>query len=381
VRAALVAAARGAVAGGDRAALEQFRAAHVVPLNPEREAQWGAALAQSTDANLATILDALVCGADAAAAYRALASVLPGIEPAASELVEASLLLAPDRPMTHLTRALLRFQRGDVAGALADADVVARESAEAASSLRTYASIVFRPFDDWPRRERLAADPELEALPLELAHDVADVRRVIGVYATRLARARAAVRALTGHAAASSAAPASWTPPDTQSVLAAGPVALRRETIVCDPDPDAPAGDGTPETIEIDEELATDGAGVPGLLAAAHADWAALSWLCWAVGLDGVGLPDTIARSAELPAAMQFFVRRTWRIKDRLTSGSLISRSQGVPGFEWQGVDIDELPRHLVEMAADEYVAVRSMFIWLASPDALSPFQDDIRSA
>jgi len=373
VREALVAAARGAVAGGDRAALERFRAEHIVPLTAEREAQWGAALAQSTDATLVTILDALVCGADAAAAYRALASVLPGVESTASELCEASLLLAPDRPMTHLTRALLRFQRGDVAGALADADVVARESAEAAASLRSYAAIVFRPFDDWPRRERLAADPELEALPLELGHDVADIRRVIGVYATRLARARAAIRAL--------AEPAVWTPPDTLSVLPSGPVALRRETIVCDPDPDAPAGDGPPDTIEIDEELTTDGAGVPALLAAAHADWSALSWLCWAVGLGGVGLPDTVERSADLPAAMQLFVRRTWRIKDRLSSGSLISRSQGVPGFEWQGVDIDELPRHLVETAAEEYVAVRSMFLWLASPDALSPFQDDIRAA
>ena len=65
---------------------------------------------------------------------------------------------------------------------------------------------------------------------------------------------------------------------------------------------------------------------------------------------------------------MKMFVQRTWRIKDRLSSGSLVSRSQGVPGFEWQGVDIDALPRHLAEMAAAEYVAVRSMFLWLGEP-------------
>ena len=117
--------------------------------------------------------------------------------------------------------------------------------------------------------------------------------------------------------------------------------------------------DAAPETIEINEELATDGAGVPELLAVAHADWAALSWLCWAVGLDRVELPDAATARAELAPAMKMFVRRTWRIKDRLASGSLIARSQGVPGFEWQGIDIDELPRHLAEMAAAEYVAVR----------------------
>jgi hypothetical protein len=32
-------------------------------------------------------------------------------------------------------------------------------------------------------------------------------------------------------------------------------------------------------------------------------------------------------------------------------------------------------------MAAAEYVAVRSMFLWLVSPDSMSPFQDDIRDA
>ena len=69
------------------------------------------------------------------------------------------------------------------------------------------------------------------------------------------------------------------------------------------------------------------------------------------------------------------------RSKDRLTTGGLVARSQGVPGWAWQGIDIDELPRHLTEMAAAEYIAVRSMFIWLASADALSPLQDDIRDA
>ena len=44
---------------------------------PEREAQWGEALSQATDATVASVLDALVSGADAAACFRALASVLP----------------------------------------------------------------------------------------------------------------------------------------------------------------------------------------------------------------------------------------------------------------------------------------------------------------
>jgi antitoxin component YwqK of YwqJK toxin-antitoxin module len=374
VREALVAAARGAVIARDRALFDGFRAAHVVALAPEREAQWGEALTQSTSSTVASILDALSSGADAAAALRALASVLPGTRPAAIEAVDASLLLAPERRMTHLTRALLRLQHGDRAGALADADAIAGESAEAAESLRSYAAVAFRAFDDWPGGQTFAPDPELDGVTLEVAHALDEIQRVAGVYATRLERLRSAIRALVG------GAEAGWLPPDVAHLLPSGPIELLRETVECEPDPAAPA-DAEPEKVEVDEELTTDGAGVPSLLAVAHADWAALSWLCWSVGLDRVALPQAVAMPADCALAMKHVVHRTWRIKDRLSTGGLLSRSRGVPGFHWQGTDIDALPRPLAEAAAAEYVAVRSMFLWLATPGTLTPFQDDLRDA
>jgi antitoxin component YwqK of YwqJK toxin-antitoxin module len=375
VREALVAAARGAVAARDRAPFDELRAAHVVALAPEREAQWGETLAQSTDATVASILDALIGGADAPAALRALASVLPGSRPVAMDMVEASLLLAADRHATHLTRALLRLQRGDQAGALADADVIGAASPDAAASLRSYAAIVFRGFDEWPGGRTFAPDPELAGVTLEIGHAVDEIQRVAGVYATRLGRARDAIRALAGDGA-----DGAWVPPDVSHLLPSGPVDLMHDTVECEPDPEAAPG-AEVEKVEIDEELTTDGAGVPSLLAAAHADWAALSWLCWSVGLDRVALPETVTVPGDCALAMKQIVQRTWRIKDRLSTGSLLSRSQGVPGFEWQGVDIDALPRPLAEVAAAEFIAVRSMFLWLASPDTVTPFQDDLRDA
>jgi antitoxin component YwqK of YwqJK toxin-antitoxin module len=377
VREALAATARAAVAARDRDALARAVAEHVVPLAAERAAQWGEALTQSTSATPSQMLDALICGADPASVFRGLASVAPGTSAAAADFVEASLLLAPERHMTHLTRALLRFQRGDQAGAMADAAVVERESAEAAESLRTYAETMFRPFDSWPARESFGPDPELADVVVEPAQPLEAVRHLIGVYATRLARTRDAIRALLDGGDSPS-----WLPPDPAALLPDGPVALRRERIECDPD-----DQGTVETIDINEEVDADGAGVPVLLGIAHQDWAALSWLSWAVGLGAprtpaeLRMPDAVSPPAELAAAMKMIVRRTWRIKDRLTTGSLVSRSQGVPGFDWQGVDVDELPQHFAELAAGEYVATRSMFLWLASADALSPFQDDIRDA
>src|SRR4029077_20019566 len=186
VREAFMAAARGLAATGDRTVFDRLRAEHVVPLVAEREAQWGEALSQSTDGNLASILDALICGADAAAALRALASVLPATGPAAIELVEASLRLAPDRRMSHLTRALLRFQRGDRAGGLADAEIVAGESVDAAESLRSYGAIVFRGSDAWRGRTPRTPDPELAGVVLEIGHGPDEIRHMVGVYATRI---------------------------------------------------------------------------------------------------------------------------------------------------------------------------------------------------
>ena len=380
VREALAADARAAVAARDRELLVRAVAEHVVPLTPDREAQWGESVAQSSDATPSAILDALMGGADAASVFRGLASVLPGPSAAAADFVEASLLLAPDRRMTYLTRALLRFQRGDEAAARADADIVAQESTEAAESLRSYADTMFRAFDWWPAREEFAPDPELVDVVVEPAQSLESIHHLIAVYGTRLARVRDRIQALLG----GGAPPPPWMPPDPSALLPDGPVALRREQIECEPDEA-----GQPQSVELDEQVDIDGLGVPVLLGLAHQDWAALSWLLWAVGEGAppssgparLSIPSAVAPAADLAAAMKMVVRRTWRIKDRLATGSLLSRTKGIPGFEWQGMDIDDLPQHFAQLAEGEYVAARSMFLWLVSEDSLSPFQDDIRDA
>jgi hypothetical protein len=271
-----------------------------------------------------------------------------------------------------MTRALLRFQRGDEAGTLADAAVIADEAPDVAASLRDYVRAVFRPYDFAPADEPLVVDEDLVGVTAEIAQTLEAIQRMVGVYATRLRHQRAAVTALDG----AGGAPA-WLPPDLASLLSDGEVPLRRETIMCDLEP---GEEGPPDRIEIDETVSTAG-GAPALVGMAHADFAALTWLCWATGLDRVALPTTIAPRAELATAMRRVVTRCWRAKDRLSTGGLVSRARGVPGFDWQGTDIDALPSYLAELAADEYLAVRSMFLWLASPDAMSPFQDDIQQA
>jgi hypothetical protein len=376
VREGLCAAARAAARDGDRAALERTIAAAVVALAPALAAQRGEALEQSVEVKVRTILDALVGGADAASVFRALAAVLPGVNAAAADFVAASLLLAPERRATHLTRALVRLQRGDEEGARADLAIVAAESPDAAVMLVGQLQAVLRPFDSWPAREQLLVDPSLAELGAGLVRELDEVRAAVGVYATRIGRARAAVQALIG----AGATPV-WLPPDLSALLPAGPVALRREKVSVD----LSQGDlGQEEMaemteVEINEEIVTDGVGVPALLSEAQADWGALSWLCWSVGLDRVALPAALAEPPLFAVAMKTIVTRCWRAQDRLKTGGLLARANGVPGFGWQGIDIDALPQHLAHAAAEEYLRARSVFLWLADPEAVSPFQADLR--
>jgi hypothetical protein len=39
------------------------------------------------------------------------------------------------------------------------------------------------------------------------------------------------------------------------------------------------------------------------------------------------------------------------------------------------------LPPQLAQSAAEEYLRARSAFLWLASPDVMSPFQVDLRAS
>jgi hypothetical protein len=337
--------------------------------------QTGEALTESSDASAVAILDGLVGGTDPAAAFRALVSVLPGSGDAALELVEASLLLAPERRRTHLTRALVRVEHGDEAGARADAAIVEGEAPDAVESLRRYVGLLFRPFEPFPPSKDVPPpDPELGETTIDVGQNLEAIRQMVGVYATRLRLLRGRLRSM------GVPEDVAWLPPDLTALLPDGPVSLRRERVTCDVEEDAPPG-SEPEVIEVDEAFGLADRGAPALLVTARSDYQALAWLCWAVGLDRVALPTSIAPPDRFTEAMQMIVKRHWRAQDRSRTSGLLALTKGVPGFEWQGIDIDLVPSPITWMVVAEYLAVRSMFVWLASPDAITPFEDGIREA
>jgi hypothetical protein len=141
------------------------------------------------------------------------------------------------------------------------------------------------------------------------------------------------------------------------------------------------AGEMQVETIAIDERLVLDDASVPALQRFARGDWAALCWLCWSCGLDRAALPDALEPPPNCGPAAGMSIERTWRCRDKLASGGLVAMTRGVPGFEWEGMAIDAMPRVLAEVMTEEYLEVRAMFLWLCDETARSPWQSDLRAA
>jgi len=378
-REALCAAARAAAARGDTAPLQAMLDGLTLPLGPAARAERAQPLAGPAIV-AGAVLDALVAGADPAAAFRALAGVLDPGSRAALDFADVSLLLQPGQPKAHLTRAFIRIEHGDDRGARADAEVVAAADPAAAQALQVQLAQRFPVFDFWPAREPLVDDPEVPAQQPEQSLEA--IRHVVQVYATRLERRRAEIQARLG-AAGRDAGSANWVPPDLRTtLLLRGPIALRRYDVTVPMESET--GEIEMTEVHVDEDLPPEklaGATVAELLEQARGEWAALTWLCWSCGLNRVELPDRVAPPPSFTAAIARAVGRCFSAHDQMLTSGVRARMQGIPSFIWEGIALDQLPNHLAAVAAAEYLELRSMFLWLALDDSVSPFQADLREA
>jgi hypothetical protein len=380
---ALVAAARAATAAGDAAPLRAELARRALPRQAESALGLAAEIVKRADGRLDLVANALPAGADAPSLLRALASSLTGREAVGLELVDAALLLAPDRADCRVTRALLAIHLGRPGATLADAAALPEDYAEQRAFLEAYVRVVFSTYPFAPAGVELRTSfpdvPERPDQPLD------KVRAQIAKYATRLSLVRDAVLARVD----AGAAPA-WVPPDPTALLPEGPAPLETwefEEVIEDDEPqndDGEAAADAPEPeahlVTVDETLALDASTpLPTLLRQARREWLGLCWMCWGVGLDRVVLPDRVAPPPDFGQAAGLSIERLWRCRDRLITGGLRALTQGVPGFQWEGIEIDVLPSVLAEIAADEYREMRAVFYWLCDEGVQSPWQDNVR--
>jgi antitoxin component YwqK of YwqJK toxin-antitoxin module len=391
---ALVAAARAAASARDatplRVRLEQL----ALRRGPENAVALAAELVTRAGERLALVANGLVAGADAANLLRTLASSLTGRDRVALDLVDAALLLAPERLACHVTRALINVHLGRPDAARADAAALPEDFAEQRAFIEHYARVIFTEFPFLPAGTEISTQfPDVPEAPEQpLGSVVAHVQK----YATRLGLLRAAIatRLPAGD-------PPAWLPPDLSSLLPLGDVPLVKwefEEIVEDEPPEtadaghdagalesedvtAPVDPPEPMRVTVDEQLAlAPTAALPTLLRLARREWAGLCWLCWSAGLERVALPTAVRPPAAFGTAAGMSIERLWRCRDKLITGGLRALTKGVPGFVWEGLEIDLMPAVLAEIAADEHLEMRAVFYWLCDAGVQSPWQDNLRA-
>jgi antitoxin component YwqK of YwqJK toxin-antitoxin module len=331
---------------------------------------------EKSEGRLDVLLDALLRGGDPAALLRGMAACGPIPSRASLDLVDAAILLAPDREEYRVTRILVALSIGDPDGAEQETKTLGNAYIEQRQSLLSYRRVLFPKFDFWPARARF--DSLLADMPEEPCQPLSKFREVIQKYATRLQTLRRAIAEQAGGNRA-------WLLPDLSALLPRGPVPLEHRSFDIvfedeDLEPDLNDTNGRDiEHVTVDERLDLQGLDVRSLMRLARSEWNALAWLCWSAGLDSMGLPERLAPPAGFGQAVGMAIERQWRARDRLVSYGLIARTKGVRGFEWEGMQIDEMPAFLAEIVAEEYTDLRALFFFLCDDHQQSPWQDNLR--
>jgi len=346
------------------------------PLVPREALALAMHAIEKSDGKLDVLIDALLRGGDPAALLRSMAACAPIASRASLDLVDAAIQLAPDRDEYRVTRILVALSIGDPDRAEIDTASLGDAYVEQRESLLSYRRVLFPRYDFWPARARF--DSLLADMPEEPCQPLGKVRRVIQKYATRLEVLRRAMAEQAGGVRP-------WLLPDLSSLLPQGPVQLEHrsfEIVFDDEDVEPDFSDANGRDIEhvtVDERLDLEGLDVRSLMRLARSEWNALTWLCWSAGLDSIALPDRLAPPPDFGQAVGMAIERQWRARDRLMSYGLIARTKGVRGFEWEGMQIDEMPAFLAEIVAEEYTDLRALFFFLCDDHQQSPWQDNLR--
>ena len=395
-----LAMARAAAVSGDAAELMAALKARALPLHPDAARSGAAELLGRAADNLVALVDGLRRGWDAPALLLGIAKALPDRDRVALDLAKAAVLLAPDEPGARATRALLHGSLGEPAAARREIEAVRAGAAEQAEFLELYLRAYFPAYDFWPSAALATHDADgggatsVADGPIQLLHDAAEVREVVWRYATRLARLQTMVVARLQEAD-------SVVLPDLGALLPDGPAPLSQWTFTMSEaeyggkdEAEALASSGEQRKgedgeealseieISVDETHGLDLESAPLLriLRRIRADWAGLTWLCWAVGLDHVGYPQQVSPPPQFARQAILTMERTWRCNDRLNTHGLLALTKGVASFDWEGTSIDLVPEALVDVALEEYLERRAVFAWLCDPINRSPWQDDLRT-
>ncbi|MBW1807058.1 MAG: thiol reductase thioredoxin [Deltaproteobacteria bacterium] len=367
---AICALARAAASEQKAEALNSLLERITIELTDQAAMQAAETVLEQEAGSLAVLGNAIIRGADAASLFRGMAVILDQKfhSRAALDLVNAALLLAPERTEFYYTRSLINMSLGNDMAAAQDATHLEPIQPDNAAFLSAYVRVLFPVFNFWPANEN--PETHYDDLPEAPVKTAGEIHLVIQKYATRLHLIREQMLKLV-------VGRPDWLLPDMLAVLPGGLAELECKQIEV-PDPDDP---DEPFIIDIDETIDVANWELPALLRAARDDWNAVTWLCWATGYDHITLPTEVNPPVTFDKAAGMAASRLWRCRDRRITSGFAAKNQEVPGFKWEAIDIDELHPSLVQMAESQYAEMQAMFYWLTSPDYVSPWQDNLRGS
>ncbi len=356
---AMLALARSVATSCEVEVLEEAIDRHRLPATPARARSMlrGAELGDARHLSRAMLL-----GADPASCLRMIAAKLESKNAprAALDLINAGLLLEPTRASPLEVRAAILIRLGLNEHAALDIDALARTDARASALLNTYRLLLFPTFDFWPIRETLeSTGVNRHQRPQQ---DLAAIRQTISRYARRFGAIRSA---LSRHVVPT----IEWFPPDVAHLVLPD-AGLRVETFVS-------SMNDVDVSTSLNEQVQVDNDELPTLLRFARAEWNALTYLCWSVGLTQVAMPETIDPPAAFGEAVRLAELGLQRCRGDSTESLPDVSSE--PGFGLDNIDIDALPSRLVPLVEEHYVELTAMFRWLSDAEYRSPWQDDVR--
>ncbi|MCB9672687.1 MAG: hypothetical protein H6734_24635 [Alphaproteobacteria bacterium] len=253
----------------------------------------------------------------------------------ALELLGAAVLLEPERVEMHGSRALVALTCLD--------EPVAREAASRARDLDPdtpvvgYVDMVFCDANvgvQLPRAEGEA----------RIVRDVADVRRILGIYHARIAGRRRRLVA----AGAPTTAP--WLPSP----------------------PSSWAGEPAPDPL---------GASPLDDLKCLQAEWTGARVLCDAVGWADLQPRDALEPASDLGERIAGVEAALWHVRDRVTTGGAISAAFTETDPSWRGHDLGRVHPVLARELSREIAEVQAALTWLVRDDVDTPFDQGLRDS
>lgn len=334
---------------------------YTLPATPKRAKE---CFAHASKRGVRAALGALVLGAHPSLVLQMLARELAEshVGRAGLELINAAILIDPTELSCLLVRARILIGLGMRDHAAIDIDEVAAAEPEQASFLYNFSRLHFARFDFWPEREI----PEVRSddQPEWPAQSLGSVQRVIRKYAHRLMLIRGELDRYVFRES-------DWLPPDLDH--------LGLDEVVLEVDELSLMGvEGKECVVRIDETLAIARSDLLDLLQAARLDWSALTYLCWAAGLNRVAMPTELRPPLTFGPIARLIDERVDAC-GRLLRG-LDGSTEQMPNFLWEGVRINTLSQPLLLMAQEQYVETAAMFRWLRNASHYSPWQSNLRT-